>query len=75
MDQTLIFGLFLTFLHGGKSRNDTKPVLADRRDLRVSGDSAGCRESKNRNNFLKMFMFSIFRKNIYFKRKRYFFRI
>jgi hypothetical protein len=73
MDQTLIFGLFLTFLHGGKSRNDTKPVLADRRDLRVSGDLAGRIESKKR--FFKMFMFSLFRKNIYFKRKRYFFRI
>jgi hypothetical protein len=43
--QNAYFWTFWTFSHGGKSRNDTKPVSAGRRDLRVSAESAGRRES------------------------------
>jgi hypothetical protein len=42
------FWTFWTFSHGDKSRNDTKPILMGRRDLRVSADSVGRREFKNR---------------------------
>jgi hypothetical protein len=44
------FWTFWTISHGGKSRNDTKPM------------SGGCRESKNR--FLKN-LFPIFKKNCF----------
>jgi hypothetical protein len=36
--QNTYFWIFWTFSHGGKFRNDTKPVSADCRDLRVSTD-------------------------------------
>jgi hypothetical protein len=42
--QKAYFWTFWTFLHRGKSKNDTKPVSAGRRDLRVWADSAGRRE-------------------------------
>jgi hypothetical protein len=43
--QNAYFWTFWTFSHGGKLRNDTKPVLAGRQ------------ESKNRKGFFKYFIF------------------
>jgi hypothetical protein len=56
--QNTYFWTFWTFSHRGKSRNDTKPISAGRRDLRVLADLAGCRESKNRKFQLKILLFS-----------------
>jgi hypothetical protein len=46
-EQNAYFWSFWIFSHRGKSRNDTKPVSMGCRDLRVSAESAGHRESKN----------------------------
>jgi hypothetical protein len=65
--QKAYFWTFWTFSHRGKFGNDTKPVSARRWDMRVSADSAGRRESKNRKFQLENIYFSIFRENKYFK--------
>jgi hypothetical protein len=52
-EQNAYFWIFWTFSHGGKSRNDTKPVSAGRQDLRVLAISVGRRESRNRKFLFK----------------------
>jgi hypothetical protein len=61
--QNAYFWTFWTFSHGDKSKNDTKPISASHRDLRVLAVSTGRRESKNRNVlFKKYFLNRIFLK-------------
>jgi hypothetical protein len=59
--QNTYFWTFWTFSYKGKSKNDTKLVSAGRRDLRLSADLAGHRESKKKLNKFFYNKSSIFR--------------